>query len=521
MGLRESKGEGMRWAYAGAGALLGAMLVWLWVRSSEEVVPARDENRALPATEFVETSPPGPLPAGLDWILSSGGSEPSSTPISLLQDLESLRQNLPGRGAILFAGGSGSYLQESVHDQPTLREELGELFEPRDRRVHYVPAPTVDGPSSRRFLLESLDAQLASGDEPLFVYLGGHGEGGEIPADALLHMWGGEIVQVDELAAVLQAPRPARLVMTSCFGGGFADVIFDGADADSGLAQADLCGVFATSWDTEASGCDPNPDRRMQGGYALRFAEVASSGDPEVDADGDGMISILEAHTFARLRSISFDVPTTTSERWLRVRAKRASMQRDDAPDSEVSGSEPPFAEPETDEIDLSWLREEQLVIEALGRELNVQDEDSLLRLRTDIERRLEDAELEAEERAERVDEAYYRLRAELLRHWPTLDDAWSRQFDDAISRDAEAISRALRESGPARDLEVVQSAQRTRLERIDEMHVELARVRRLVDAYDAVAFARLVHDVDREGWEGFTRLRTCERSALRPTRGR
>ena len=65
----------------------------------------------------------------------------------------------------------------------------------------------------------------------------------------------------------LPGHRPLRMVITSCYSGGFAELAFDGASEDRGAATTDRCGFFATTWDRAASGCDPNPDRGAQAAW--------------------------------------------------------------------------------------------------------------------------------------------------------------------------------------------------------------------------------------------------------------
>ena len=161
------------------------------------------------------------------------------------------------------------------------------------------------------------------------LYLAGHGQPGEQPADASIELWGQVPLQARELATMLDGrPRPLRMVMTSCFSGGFAELAFVGADGTRRAAAVGRCGLFATTATREASGCDPNPDRAAQEGYGLHFLHALHGRDrtgapAAIDLDGDGKVSLLEAHARARSASAGIDVPTTTSEAWLRAAARR------------------------------------------------------------------------------------------------------------------------------------------------------------------------------------------------------
>src|SRR5690606_16956277 len=207
------------------------------------------------------------------------------------------------------------------------------LFDPRagrDARYRESAVP-ADGPASARAILDALEAAMDDGDDALTVVLVGHGEGGETPRDSHFLTWGPGELWVEDVAAVLDEAaghRPVRFVVTSCYSGGFAELAFESADPEKGAA-ADRCGFFATSWDRAASGCDPNPERGAQEGYGIHFFHALRGEDragrplpmSELDLDGDGAISLLEAHTRARIASGSLDVPITTSERYLRATA--------------------------------------------------------------------------------------------------------------------------------------------------------------------------------------------------------
>lgn len=436
----------------------------------------------------------------IDWIALVGGVEPASTQVSLAQDLELAHRVLGPKGVRLFGGGAGAFVQVSASGDATLRQRLGRFFDPRERDVRYVPGPDANGPASFQAFLDVLDVAYGT-QGPLWLYLGGHGEGGEEPADALLRLWGGDALGVDDLAQILDSsPRPVRLVHTACFGGGFADVLFRQGDPDAGPSDRDRCGVFATSWDEEASGCDPDPDRARQEGYALHFFRALGGldrhGRPvQVDLDQNGEVSMLEAHTRARIASRSLDVPTTTSERWL---AWTIEMQ-----DVELDG------EPVE-------LIEEEAVIAELGRDLGLSDEESAQRAFAELQLEMEEHEERTGELELRADDAYYRLRIRLLERWPILDDPWHEDHARVLAEEAEAIERWLEHSDEAVVFAEAQRRLNQAMERHDDLRVQLSLRRRVVEAWDTLAFAASVRAHDPEAWTVFERLRRCERSALR-----
>ena len=75
--------------------------------------------------------------------------------------------------------------------------------------------------------------------------------------------------------------QPLRLVATSCFSGGFAELAFAHADVNAGPTQVPRCGLFAGTWDRKTSGCDPNPDRvGAPDGAEIAALAVARRGGP-------------------------------------------------------------------------------------------------------------------------------------------------------------------------------------------------------------------------------------------------
>src|SRR5690606_6693955 len=110
--------------------------------------------------------------------------------------------------------------------------------------------------------------------------------------------------------------------------------VFDEADESLGPAESVHCGLFATTAEDEASGCDADPDRARQEGFGVHFLSalrgLGRDGAPleRADLDGDGAVSLLEAHAHARVAGASIDVPTLTSERFLRYAVPDAIEDR-------------------------------------------------------------------------------------------------------------------------------------------------------------------------------------------------
>lgn len=455
-------------------------------------------------SDVVPVKEPPPLVEAPRWLAIGGGADPVSNQVSIEQNLALAAEVLGPQGVLMYAGGIG---RSPVHELGQVPERdvharLGALFAPRDgRRANYRPtrlnphaaATAEDASAELRRLVRR------SAEPPLLLVIIAHGEPGKTARDNRVPLWGGGALEVGALGEQLDAiasPRPLRAVITTCFSGGFGELVFADADPAKGATEHDRCGLFAATWDTEASGCDPNPDRRAQESYGLHFFRALEGKDregsvlpiEELDHDGDGKVSLLEAHTRARVASRAFSVPTTTSERWLAHAAPKL-------------GSEAPFD-----------LPEEDAVIAALGEELGVSDEIAGRRRYGDglaASERLDDALQELEEE---TDDAYQELRIAMLERWPVLDDPYHPDYDRVLDRAGRAIERFLDTSPEAIRYFAAVDAERPKKSELDALDVELALLERLVRAYAIRAAARRLRNEGGPALATYERLLACER---------
>jgi hypothetical protein len=466
--------------------------------------PKKRVSRALASVELPSLGVPDDLP----WLAFGGGNEPLSNQISLAQDIGLLSSLLAGRGLVLFASGPGAPLavtKPSARGRSNLRTELARLFgSPEAERTDYERAKlAIDGPSTSEHVKSTLARALANGHSPLFVYAACHGSPGETAAQNSLSLWGGWPLSVGDVASLLDAEdaRPSRFVITACFGGGFADLLFEGADPERSVRLQDHCGLFAAPWDDEASGCDPNPDRRTQESYSIHFLHALSGKDRadidrsrDIDLDKDGQIGLLEAHTWARIHSRSFDVPTTTSERFVRYAAGRA-------PEAKLN----PLAAPE-----------EVAVVKALGEELELPDESSARAKLAELDRIMDDAETAAEQAQKASDESYYALRIALLERYPLLEHAWEARAQTLLQQEGRAIAKLLTESDLAQGRAQAERELAEALAQHDSVRVARARVLRLVRAFETLRLASAIYKRGGDDKTRYDALRRCERWAPR-----
>ncbi len=474
-------------------------------REASVVASAPDVAEALPVpaapwrgtVEPVVAALPAVWPAGAWWISAGGGATPESNQVSIEQDLGLARETFGAAGLLLFAGGRGSHgvqVEAKLASDP-LRMQLADLFAPRGgREASYRPtALAVDGAATAENLRAAIERAMASGETPLLLYLAGHGQRGQSLAEATIDLWGQVPVSAREVAELLDGrTRPVRLVITSCFSGGFAELVFVAADATRGPA-AGRCGLFAATAEREASGCDPNPDRAAQEGYGLHFLSALRgldrAGQPaDIDLDGDGRVSLLEAHTRARVASAGIDVPTTTSERWLRSLALRGR----------AGGFE---------------LPEEAAVIEALTRELGlVGRTEEAAKLLAEVEAEAMAVSDRTVGLADAEDAAYRRTASELLARWPVLDDAWHPDFAAMLASEGPEISAALASSAAYAAYLTARAEIAGEQDKQAALLARSAKLERLVRALETSRQAGVLAQRGGADWRAYQALLACER---------
>jgi len=478
--------------------------------SAAEISVLASEARAEPSESSVQSSVwlgtgavgaalPETWPEPLRWIAAGGGGTPEFNQVSIEQDLALAHERLGPGGLLLFAGGRGSHgvqVQTTAAGDP-LRAALADLFAPRGGRdASYRPTRLpVDAAATLENLRVALERATASEGPPLLLYLAGHGQPGPQLADASIELWGQVPLQARELATMLDGrPRPLRIVITSCFSGGFAELAFVGADGTRRQAAAGRCGLFATTAEREASGCDPNPDRAAQEGYGLHFLNALRGRDragapAQIDLDGDGQVSLLEAHARARSASTGIDVPTTTSERWLRAVPRRG-------------GAGGPVV-----------LPEEDAVIAALTGELGLAGRpEAAVDLLAAVEVEMVDVSARLVAQGEAEDAAYRRTAADLLARWPVLDDPWHPEFAAMIASEGPKIAAALTSSEPYAEY----LAAGAELVAARDEHAELlargAKLERLARALETRTLAGVVRRRGGADWQTYESLLACER---------
>jgi hypothetical protein len=192
----------------------------------------------------------------------------------------------------------------------------------------------LDGAATEAELRARLEAAAGRASEKsrFRFYFTGHGSASKGFENHTLDLWDGGEMSVRDLADALDRfPDRAnvQVVMTQCYAGGFARLIFR---ADGTPSPADRCGFFAQRADRESAGCSPDPELRDE--YSVPFIAALRS---------RGGVGAAEAHAFALIHDRSIDVPVTTSSEFLRFTFKTPPDLASDGRDWAwlIAGSDP------------------------------------------------------------------------------------------------------------------------------------------------------------------------------------
>lgn len=302
----------------------------------------------------------GPYSQAVDhFVTIGGGYDPKGNQASMEANVQFFQKLLDNRYRpgefehhVYFADGSDP--GEDVQTAPAAEELsdslriVAELFDWETQPITYRDneVSNVSGSNRAREVrhgLNELCEKLTTGDR-LFVYVTAHGgksKKDDKPFETSIYGWDRQAISSSDLAGWLdRVPEsvPVVMVMAQCYCGGFSHTIFKDADAEQPLARGLRCGFFAQRHDLPAAGCRPDisNDREYSSYFWGAFAGQSRSGSTieGVDRDGDGKISLAEAHIYAVVTSETIDIPLRASDALLRVHSqateKKTQAESDD-----------------------------------------------------------------------------------------------------------------------------------------------------------------------------------------------
>ncbi|SFD86644.1 hypothetical protein SAMN05660831_02497 [Thiohalospira halophila DSM 15071] len=194
----------------------------------------------------------------------------------------------------------------------------------RNHRVRGVEGTTVVGP-----LVTALEAdvqELESGDDLWFLYQGHGLQDPEDHSRNTLRLWGDTELSVRRLEGLLDRLEPGvttRFFFPQCYSGGFARLMYDDP-ADPDALAGGRCGFLAQAPDRQSEGCTPSIEAGEYRDYSTYFfaaltgeRRTGEALERDPDRDGDGRVSLREAHLHALATADSADLSRATSEAFL------------------------------------------------------------------------------------------------------------------------------------------------------------------------------------------------------------
>lgn len=515
--------------------------------------------------------------SGADHFLTLGGGYgPTGNQISLEKNVQFQREVLAkiqpqaGPPELYFAAGDSNAadLQYSDPDYeqscPRARRLMAELIgEAGGSYLRYRPHQLEDvaGPSDPKKLrrrLRELGSELNSGDR-LVIYFTGHGAEAEDPNgyyydedeeqvpfnehNTSLYCWDAEQLTASEFAAELdRLPQGVTviLVMVQCYSGGFAHSIFHQADQELGLSPRLRCGFFSQRHDRYAAGCTPEVREADYQEYSTFFwaalQQQTRAGAPieNADIDGDGKVSMAEAHAYAVIESDTIDIPIRTSGALLRKYSTLASGSVDDEesgnPLSSLFGM---LDKSKQDDVKLKLVKpsgpladlaklarpDQQAILTRLAEKLELGEGPTVESLKLRLAKAEADLLTATSERSiarQAVSNLRERIADRLTEKWPELDTAYSPMVAELCG---ERSSEFVAEVEGMPDYEAYQTA----LERDEKAteafnaasHVK-AKVERLQRTCDNIVLAANLSEVaPKEIVERYQQLLELEESSL------
>jgi hypothetical protein len=270
-------------------------------------------------------------PPAVHALLINGGDRPAINYLSHLQHLQAMADLLRRRGVaparihVFSADGEedGADLATREVAPPDFwlidGTALGNRLKPAAELISTRWNEVRLHPARREALREWFEAarqEILPGDQ-LLIFVTDHGTGGgRDPGNAAIALWQ-ERITVREFQALLARLSPGvRIValMSQCYSGAFAELMFDRASAEP---SGDVCGFFSTTAAGKAYGCYPEGSEGHRTGHAFQV----------IDALGR-RATLAEAHDDLLASDDTPDMPLRTSDVYLaRLVAREAAAR--------------------------------------------------------------------------------------------------------------------------------------------------------------------------------------------------
>lgn len=196
-----------------------------------------------------------------------------------------------------------------------------------DSEVQGVPLQAATRESLSEWF-QNAAKTLGSGDT-LLIYVTDHGtKNKDDPSNNQIVLWGEkeniDVLELRDLINLLQPSVRVVTLMSQCFSGSFANLIYGRAGDE--LPRVNLGGYFSSTSDRPAYGCYPENEDKYPVGHSFRFFDALETGG-----------SFSDAHAEVLVTDRTPDVPLKASDFYLEsilnTRAESLGIEMDDLVD--------------------------------------------------------------------------------------------------------------------------------------------------------------------------------------------
>lgn len=294
------------------------------------------------------------------------------------------------------------------------------------------------------------------------------------------HLWPGKTMTVTDWTEKLdELPdnTPVIAVMVQCYSGGFGNMIFQGGDPKNGMSNHPRCGFFSTVPDRVAAGCTPNINQAEYREYSSYFWEaisgVSRTGEAitQPDYDEDGQTSLLEAHAYTVLQADTIDIPTRTSDFFLREYS--TDEGKDDLAtihspiETLLAGADPC----------------ERAVIEGLSKRFELQSTDRGKEVKDAIQAKKEEKKkLDGEVRklVQQVNGKRRDIKDALRKQWPEITTPWHPKVTTLLTQESDTLHSKIVEHEAYKDLRKADEELDTVRTEQEKLELEIVKLERL-----------------------------------------
>ncbi|UUO05190.1 hypothetical protein M4951_17620 [Blastopirellula sp. J2-11] len=330
------------------------------------------------------------------------------------------------------------------------------------------------------------------------------------------HLWNSQEMTVTEWTEKLDelpADAPVIAVMVQCYSGGFGNLIFKGGDPEKGMAEHPRCGFFSTVPDRVAAGCTPNIQQAEYREYSSYFWE-ALTGETRTgqsvtrpDFDQDGRSSLLEAHAYTVLNADTIDIPTRTSDAFLRhysATTGRDGLLSSHSPIEVLLASADPCERAVIEGLSQRY--------ELVGADRGKEVEEAIQRIRE--EKKKVDGDLR--DKKQELGTAKREIAKAIQHRWPEIGSPWHPETARLLAEEADVVKQAILENENYAKLQEIDSAIEELDEQRENFELEIVKLERLQYWLETRALAiNLAVMADAEAREDYVELVKLESQHL------